>query len=156
MALAGTPLIMSLSLQIRCTPYLRLFGSWEPDSLAGEYEVESILDHRRPMETSTQRSVREFLVKWVGYDEPTWEPMTNLSCGGLLYCRVGSQRKSPFRIGTSPTNNTLPSQKGRLSFVGIKSEDHPKAKGSSPSTVSLASLAVGPGYTRPRWANGCR
>ncbi|GMF59809.1 unnamed protein product [Phytophthora fragariaefolia] len=39
------------------------------------------------------------------------------------YCRVGSQRKSPFRIETSPTNNTLPSPKGRLSFVGIKSED---------------------------------
>ncbi|GMF57279.1 unnamed protein product [Phytophthora fragariaefolia] len=53
-------------------------GSWEPDMLAGEYEVESILDDRRPMETSTRRSVREFLVKWVGYDEPTWKPMTNL------------------------------------------------------------------------------
>ncbi|GMF17170.1 unnamed protein product [Phytophthora fragariaefolia] len=38
--------------------------SWEPDMLAGEYEVESILDDRRPMETSTRRSVREFLVKW--------------------------------------------------------------------------------------------
>ncbi|GMF59939.1 unnamed protein product [Phytophthora fragariaefolia] len=59
--------------------------SWEPDMLAGEYEVESILDDRRPMETSTRRSVREFLVKWVGYNEPTWEPKTNLSCGGLLY-----------------------------------------------------------------------
>ncbi|GMF24395.1 unnamed protein product [Phytophthora fragariaefolia] len=59
--------------------------SWEPDSLAGEYEVEFILDDQRPMETSTRRSVREFLVKWVGYDEPTWEPMTNLSCGVLLY-----------------------------------------------------------------------
>ncbi|GMF24295.1 unnamed protein product [Phytophthora fragariaefolia] len=42
-----------------------------PDMLAGEYEVESILDDRRPMETSTWRSVREFLVKWVGSDEPT-------------------------------------------------------------------------------------
>ncbi|GMF33039.1 unnamed protein product [Phytophthora fragariaefolia] len=56
--------------------------SWEPDMLAGEYEVESILDARWPIETSTRRSVREFLVKWVGYDEPTWEPMTNLSCRG--------------------------------------------------------------------------
>ncbi|GMF46114.1 unnamed protein product [Phytophthora fragariaefolia] len=59
--------------------------SWEPDMLAGEYEVESILNDRRPMETSNRRSVREFLVKWVGYDGPTWEPMTNLSSGGLLY-----------------------------------------------------------------------
>ncbi|GMG18160.1 unnamed protein product [Phytophthora fragariaefolia] len=68
--------------------------SWEPDSLAGEYEVESILDDRRPMETSTRRSVREFLVKWVGYDEPTWEPMNNLSCGGLLYDYLREKRSS--------------------------------------------------------------
>ncbi|GMF32104.1 unnamed protein product [Phytophthora fragariaefolia] len=63
-------------------------------SLAGEYEVESILDDRRPMETSTRRSVREFLVKWVGCDEPTWEPMTNLSCGGLLYDYLRKKRSS--------------------------------------------------------------
>ncbi|GMF20034.1 unnamed protein product [Phytophthora fragariaefolia] len=68
--------------------------SWEPDSLAGEYEVESILDDRRPMETSTRRSVKEFLVKWVGYDEPTWEPMTNLSCRGLLYDYLSEKRSS--------------------------------------------------------------
>ncbi|GMF18416.1 unnamed protein product [Phytophthora fragariaefolia] len=67
--------------------------SWEPDMLAGEYEVESILDDRRPMETSTRRSVREFLVKWVGYDESTWEPMTNLSCG-LLYDYLREKRSS--------------------------------------------------------------
>ncbi|GMF38672.1 unnamed protein product [Phytophthora fragariaefolia] len=66
--------------------------SWEPDSLAGQYEVEFILDDRRPMETSTRRSVREFLVKWVGYDEPTWEPMTNLSCGGLHYDYLREKR----------------------------------------------------------------
>ncbi|OWY98618.1 LOW QUALITY PROTEIN: hypothetical protein PHMEG_00030573 [Phytophthora megakarya] len=27
----------------------------------------------------------EFKVKWVGYDDPTWEPASNLSCGVLLY-----------------------------------------------------------------------
>ncbi|GMF22371.1 unnamed protein product [Phytophthora fragariaefolia] len=68
--------------------------SWEPDMLAGEYEVESILDDRRPMETSTRWSVREFLVKWVGYDEPTREPMTNLSCGGLIYDYLREKRSS--------------------------------------------------------------
>ncbi|GMF42654.1 unnamed protein product [Phytophthora fragariaefolia] len=52
------------------------------------------LDDRRPMETSTRRSVREFLVKWVGYDEPTWEPMTNLSCGGLHYDYLREKRSS--------------------------------------------------------------
>ncbi|GMF14866.1 unnamed protein product [Phytophthora fragariaefolia] len=68
--------------------------TWEPDMLAGEYEVESILDDRRPMETSTRRSVREFLLKWVGYDEPTWGPMTNLSCGGLLYDYLREKRST--------------------------------------------------------------
>ncbi|OWY96338.1 hypothetical protein PHMEG_00033418 [Phytophthora megakarya] len=59
--------------------------SWEPDHVAGEFEVEAILDDRTPLSTSTERAVREFKVKWVGYDDPTWEPASNLSCGGLLY-----------------------------------------------------------------------
>ncbi|GMG15189.1 unnamed protein product [Phytophthora fragariaefolia] len=62
------------------------------DMLAGAYEVESIFGDRRPMETSTRRSVREFLVKWVAM--PTWEPMTNLSCGGLLYDYLREKRSS--------------------------------------------------------------
>ncbi|KAG3074365.1 hypothetical protein PI124_g14721 [Phytophthora idaei] len=45
--------------------------SWEPDRLAGEFKVEAILDDRMPLSTSTERSVQEFKVKWVGYDEPT-------------------------------------------------------------------------------------
>ncbi|OWZ08575.1 hypothetical protein PHMEG_00018851 [Phytophthora megakarya] len=59
--------------------------SWEPDHIAGKYEVEAILDDRRPLQTGTEKSVREFKVKWVGYNEPTWEPASHLSCGGLLY-----------------------------------------------------------------------
>ncbi|OWY91515.1 hypothetical protein PHMEG_00039882 [Phytophthora megakarya] len=58
---------------------------WEPDHVAGEFEVEVILDDRIPLSNSTERAVREFKVKWVGYDDPTWEPASNLSCGGLLY-----------------------------------------------------------------------
>ncbi|KAE9047074.1 hypothetical protein PR003_g4107 [Phytophthora rubi] len=50
-----------------------------------EFEVESILDDRTPLSTRTNREVRVFKVKWVGYDEPTWEPASNLSCGGLIY-----------------------------------------------------------------------
>ncbi|POM72108.1 Hypothetical protein PHPALM_11233 [Phytophthora palmivora] len=66
--------------------------SWEPDQLAGEYEVEAILDDRIPLSTSTERAVREFKVKWLGYDEPTWEPASNLSCGGLLYDYLREKR----------------------------------------------------------------
>ncbi|POM64342.1 Hypothetical protein PHPALM_20140, partial [Phytophthora palmivora] len=66
--------------------------SWEPDQLAGEYEVEANLDDRVPLSTSTERAVREFKVKWLGYDEPTWEPASNLSWGGLLYDYLREKR----------------------------------------------------------------
>ncbi|OWZ16420.1 hypothetical protein PHMEG_0009791 [Phytophthora megakarya] len=59
--------------------------SWEPDHVAREFEVEAILDDRIPLSTSTERAVREFKVKWVGYDDSTWEPASHLSCDGLLY-----------------------------------------------------------------------
>ncbi|KAE8994302.1 hypothetical protein PR002_g19977 [Phytophthora rubi] len=68
--------------------------SWEPDRLAGEYEVEAILDDRVPLLNSTERAVREFLVKWVGYEDPTWEPAANLSCGGLLYDYLREKRSA--------------------------------------------------------------
>ncbi|POM68883.1 Hypothetical protein PHPALM_14897 [Phytophthora palmivora] len=66
--------------------------SWEPDQLAGEYEVGANLDDRVPLSTSTERAVRVFKVKWLGYDEPTWEPASNLSCGGLLYDYLREKR----------------------------------------------------------------
>ncbi|OWY91625.1 hypothetical protein PHMEG_00039715 [Phytophthora megakarya] len=65
--------------------------SWEPDRVAGEFEA--ILDDRTPMSTSTERAVREFKVKWVGYDDPTWEPALNLSCGGLLNDYLREKRR---------------------------------------------------------------
>ncbi|OWZ04193.1 hypothetical protein PHMEG_00023942 [Phytophthora megakarya] len=40
--------------------------SWEPYHVAGEFEVEAILDDRTPLPTSTERAVREFKRKWVG------------------------------------------------------------------------------------------
>ncbi|OWZ18358.1 hypothetical protein PHMEG_0007557 [Phytophthora megakarya] len=67
--------------------------SWEPDHVAGEYEVEAILDDRVPMSTSTERAVREVKVKWMSYEEPTWEPASNLSCGSLLYDYLCEKRR---------------------------------------------------------------
>ncbi|OWZ02552.1 hypothetical protein PHMEG_00025868, partial [Phytophthora megakarya] len=37
--------------------------SWEPDTVAGDFEVEAILNDRTPISTSTDRPVREFEVK---------------------------------------------------------------------------------------------
>ncbi|KAE9002011.1 hypothetical protein PR003_g17976 [Phytophthora rubi] len=71
--------------------------SWEPDHPSGEFEVEAILDDRMPLSTSTNRVVREFKVKWVGYEEPAWEPAANLSCGGLFYDYL-RQKRSDRRL----------------------------------------------------------
>ncbi|OWZ06398.1 LOW QUALITY PROTEIN: reverse transcriptase [Phytophthora megakarya] len=45
--------------------------SWIPDLGADEYEVEWISDVRSGKKTRFGRIYREFLVHWVGYDEPT-------------------------------------------------------------------------------------
>ncbi|OWZ15986.1 hypothetical protein PHMEG_00010284 [Phytophthora megakarya] len=66
--------------------------SCEPGHLAGDFDVEPILDDRVPLLTSTERAVRDFLVKWVGYDTPTWEPASDLSCEGLLYDYLREKR----------------------------------------------------------------
>lgn len=60
--------------------------SWEPEASENEYEVEKLLDVRwKPSRTRTSRRQKEYLVKWVGYDDPTWEPVQNLNCGRLLH-----------------------------------------------------------------------
>ena len=59
--------------------------SWEPDEADGEYEVEVIQDVRWTKRTRTSKRTREYLVKWLNYDEPTWEPAAKLNCGALLY-----------------------------------------------------------------------
>ncbi|GMF55585.1 unnamed protein product [Phytophthora fragariaefolia] len=67
--------------------------SWEPDEDEDKYEVEAILDDELPLSTSTARAQRMFKVKWVGYDEPSWEPLSNLSCGGLLFDYLRNKKR---------------------------------------------------------------
>ncbi|OWZ07441.1 LOW QUALITY PROTEIN: hypothetical protein PHMEG_00020167 [Phytophthora megakarya] len=67
--------------------------SWKPDHVVGEYEVDVIRDDRTPLSTSTERDAREFKVKWTGYNDPTWEPASNRSCGGLLYDYLREKRR---------------------------------------------------------------
>ncbi|POM79528.1 Reverse transcriptase, partial [Phytophthora palmivora] len=59
--------------------------SWEPDNANDEYEVESIQDVRWVKRTRTSKRSREYLVKWKGYADPEWIPVSQLSCGALLY-----------------------------------------------------------------------
>ena len=59
--------------------------SWVPDEESEKYEVEAVLNDDLPLSMSTDRTQRRFLVKWKGYEAPTWEPLSNLSCGGFLF-----------------------------------------------------------------------
>lgn len=54
-----------------------------------EYEVEKIIDHkiRKKKDKKTKKFYyqKEYLIKWVGYTKPTWEPESNLdNCQELL------------------------------------------------------------------------
>ncbi|POM61062.1 hypothetical protein PHPALM_29984, partial [Phytophthora palmivora] len=68
--------------------------SWEPDNANDEYEVESIQDVRWVKRTRS----REYLVKWKGYVDPEWIPVSQLSCGALLYeFNKGARAKARFQ-----------------------------------------------------------
>ncbi|GMF48876.1 unnamed protein product [Phytophthora fragariaefolia] len=73
--------------------------SWDPEAGDDEYVVKAILDDRWPISTGTERTQRKFYVKWRGYDDPTWEPVSNLSCGGLLFdYLLQRKRENRFQI----------------------------------------------------------
>ena len=59
--------------------------SFQPNEINNEYEVEEILDRRTLKKTRQGKRIVEYLVKWIGYDDPTWENVNNLSCGGLIF-----------------------------------------------------------------------
>ncbi|OWY95473.1 hypothetical protein PHMEG_00034515 [Phytophthora megakarya] len=59
--------------------------SWEPDSVYQEYEVEEIVDLRWTKRTRNAKRIREYLIKWKGYDELQWLRVSQLNCGSLLY-----------------------------------------------------------------------
>ncbi|KAE8882239.1 hypothetical protein PF002_g10217 [Phytophthora fragariae] len=67
--------------------------SWELGEDADKYEVEAILGDEMSESTSNSRAQRLFKVKRVGYDEPTWEPLANLSCGGLLFDYLRNKKR---------------------------------------------------------------
>ena len=58
--------------------------SWIDDT-GEDYEVEEIMDVRDASRTRNGRRKKEYLVKWVGDYEDTWEPEDNLTCTALLY-----------------------------------------------------------------------
>ncbi|OWZ00817.1 LOW QUALITY PROTEIN: reverse transcriptase [Phytophthora megakarya] len=53
--------------------------SWEANNQDDEYEGERILDLRCIKHTRTSRRTREYLVKWKGYVDPEWIPLSQLN-----------------------------------------------------------------------------
>ncbi|POM75958.1 Hypothetical protein PHPALM_6863 [Phytophthora palmivora] len=69
--------------------------SWEADNQNNEYEI---LDLRWSKRTRTSKRIREYLIKWKGYDEPEWLPVSQLSCGALLYeFNQGAKARARFQ-----------------------------------------------------------
>ncbi|KAJ0390803.1 hypothetical protein P43SY_011716 [Pythium insidiosum] len=58
--------------------------SFDPDEARGEFEIEKIIDHRDRRHARQARPIREYLVRWTGYDEPSWVPEVDLNAAGLL------------------------------------------------------------------------
>ena len=60
-----------------------------------EYEVEDILEHKGLWARKAKMS---FLVKWLGYEDSTWEPWANVSNSSMLdeyLIRHGREKLSP-------------------------------------------------------------
>ena len=59
----------------------------------GEYEVEALLDMKWKRGYREGRREKEYLVRWVGHEEPTWVCESNLSCGSLILQFEEQQRR---------------------------------------------------------------
>ncbi|OWY94085.1 hypothetical protein PHMEG_00036287 [Phytophthora megakarya] len=71
---------------------------WEANNKDDQYEVERILDIRWIKRTRTSRRTKEYLVKWKGYADPEWIPLSQLNCGALLYeFNQGARARARFR-----------------------------------------------------------
>ena len=65
-----------------------------------EWEVELIIDERIiKKEKNKSLKKTEYLIKWVGYDEQTWEPIKNLdNCKKLLNDYLKKQKTKTKKI----------------------------------------------------------
>jgi ribonuclease HI len=72
--------------------------SWVRKLDPDEYEVEKLLQERYKKKRGSNQNTKQYLVKWVGYDEPTWEEEENLNCPGLVYeFEEAKKREQRFR-----------------------------------------------------------
>ena len=100
------------------------------NNLDTEYEVEQILDYRiiskntrgrKPKKKERKKIIyKEYLVKWVGYDNPTWEPEKNLiHCQALLNTFFERKIMEENDNNIKKPKNNIP-QKGKLTRIKHK------------------------------------
>ena len=58
--------------------------SWKGDLDPNEFEVDKILDVRLGRRTRYGRILKQYLVQWKEYSEPTWVDEVDLNCGAML------------------------------------------------------------------------
>lgn len=112
--------------------------SLSESSMEEEYEVEKILRERTRREidknTGQVYSVKEYLLKWVGYKEPTWEPEENLAnCQELLKEFLLSQIIKKFQEDKKVKNNSKEKNHESISVnKNMKNMNNKKRKSPDP------------------------
>jgi transposase InsO family protein len=92
-----------------------------------EYYVDKILDHRVvqvELPNGRTTSLTQYLVKWSGYDEPTWEPYDNIVDRDLIRTYNAS-----LKVPKSPSIQVLPDAAADLDADDNKEEVGPPLPG---------------------------
>lgn len=77
------------------------------ESSAGDHEIDRIVGEKN------KKGFREFLVKWQGTDETTWEPGANLSKCQAAIAKWREKYPTPVDNGGDPVYAREPSSSGR-------------------------------------------
>ena len=106
-----------------------------------EYEVEKILKERRKLgkdkKTGRFKSIREYLVKWVGYEDPTWEPEENLeNCQEILKDFLLSQIIKTLQSEKRAKSNSNDKVKKKSDNDNDKEKNSDEEKDNETSTFS--------------------
>jgi len=118
-------------------------SSEETELSSGEWEVEEILDKRE------RKGKVHYLLKWIGWPEPTWEPAEMLSCEEVLKKFEDSlAEKKKEAKGKAPAVGKGKEAKGKAPAVGEKGKD---GKGKGSATDDKGKGAVESKKSKPKY-----
>lgn len=97
-----------------------------------EFEVEKILDYRKitNIDPNTKKKfiVEEYLIKWLGYNEETWEPISNLDNCKQLLNEFKKNLKNKSRNKNSKSKISLNKTKSTSKAYNQKNKKTPSKK----------------------------